>query len=95
MDIMMKYTRRHHICDRFFTDEDNTRQPDGSSPCSYHPGQSPDHHSQFVHIINNAKLDRLANHDWENQSDMELLLENNELERPPVGSCSGPQVTWM
>lgn len=27
------------LCDRLFTDEDNDVQPDGSSPCSYHPGK--------------------------------------------------------
>lgn len=27
------------LCDRLFTDEDNKAQPDGSSPCSYHPGK--------------------------------------------------------
>lgn len=27
------------LCDRLFTDGDNKVQPDGSSPCSYHPGK--------------------------------------------------------
>lgn len=27
------------LCDRLFTETDNEAQPDGSSPCSYHPGK--------------------------------------------------------
>lgn len=35
----MKKTRCY-ICDRLFTDEDNKKKLNSSSPCSYHPGKS-------------------------------------------------------
>lgn len=87
------------ICGRPFTDEDNDVQPDGSSPCSYHPGKCYDlnrsHHDGWTKADRSIEMSRMASAGCMQRTGLDVLSRDNELQGPTMGSYFGPEVTRL